>query len=124
MSCGCGAGGCPECGPAVAPCLTVYAGAADPEVLRIYATPSDALPDLSGVTGGSVDVVRGCGTAVVATWALTLVSATPSLATLEYTFAADGLDVARPGEYRLRVTLTHPSGTRRLVPVRLLVLPY
>ena len=103
----------------------VYAGASSPEAYRHTCTPSETVPDLSVVTGASLEVTRPNGTVV--TWAVqwpALVHTTGVL-TIVHVYAADGSDVpaANVGGHTIVAKLTIAGGTRRTVPKVLRVLP-
>ena len=93
----------------------VYQGASDPDALVIDITPSEALPDLTVVTGGHIDAYSRDGSEQE--WDFTIVAQTADLLTIQHTFDAAGAEVAQPGRYRLVVYLDLPVGGRRCVPM-------
>lgn len=101
--------------------MTLYAGAADPESLRVTVTGPVTL-DLTAVVGAEATVIKPGGS--TATWDFVLGAATATSLVLTRVFDAGGGDVAS-GVHRLLLRLDFGGGVvRRTAPVSFTVTAY
>ena len=102
--------------------MILFAGAADPESLKVTVTSGASGPDLTGATSAEGTVHKPGGTTDV--WSFALGASTTTSLVLTRLFASDAGDVAVAGSYKLALRLSFGAQVRRCAPISFVVTPY